>query len=108
MVFHEEALRRYPACRLLGFPNKGSDEIFFAKHIIECCFEIVNLALIDTHHDEAVSLQQISRQFKTGVHHVEPVSVKSAGGFSVGGEFLTAFTNLSGEFKVVLNIVLEV
>jgi hypothetical protein len=60
------------------------------------------------HENHPILPKKIPRQLEAGVHHVEPVGVEAAGGFSVGGKLAAPAIHLAGEFKVVMDVVPEV
>ena len=63
---------------------------------------------VDAYQNHSVVAKQAPRQLQAWIHHVEPVGVEAAGGFRIGGEFVSALVHLAGELEVVFDVVLEV
>src|ERR1035437_3695494 len=63
---------------------------------------------VDAYQNYSVLTKQTPRQFQAGIHHVEPISVESARGLRIGGEFASSFVHLACELQIIFYVVLEV
>lgn len=92
----------------LRIPNKLCNKILLTKHLVAQPFEVRHLIIIDRNKDEAIVRQQVTRQFKARVHHIEPIGMIAALGFRIGRELLAFFVDLARPFKIGLEALLVV
>jgi hypothetical protein len=60
-----------------------ANEIFFTEDFGADLLQAIDFIVIDTNEERAIATQQISRQSKAWIHHVQPISVEAAGGFVI-------------------------
>src|SRR6185312_11275960 len=90
--------------KLTCLPNELRDEILLAINFIQDQSKISDLSIVARDEDDTVRVEKIPRHLQSGIHHVQPVGMKSAGRFGVGADS-TPTLNLPGQLKIVLDVV---
>lgn len=83
-------------------PHQLCYEIFISEYFIHHLPEVIYFIIINTHKNDAVLAQQLSRQQQAWIHHVQPVGVKAPAGFGIGCQWLSCFIHLPGASQVGL------
>ena len=93
---------------LLGHASHTAQAVLPAEQLITDNPQVGEFVVADGYEDDAVVAQQVARKPKAGVHHVQPVSVVSAGGFRVGRRPAPVRVGLPGQLEVVRYTITEV